>query len=76
MPILPWTKMSISGERSVEPGSAWVAPASIIFLICSAPGRFAGSSTVIAVASPNVPPPPHSHTAASACASSEPSGMP
>ena len=49
MPILPWMKMSMSGERSVEPGSAWVAPASIIFLICSAPGRFAGSSTVISV---------------------------
>ena len=37
MPILPWMKMSISGERCVEPGSACVAPASIIFLICSAP---------------------------------------
>nr|WP_017201317.1 hypothetical protein [Microbacterium barkeri] len=64
-------KMSISGERCVEPGSACVAPASIIFLICSAPTRFSGVSIVISDASPKEPPPPHSQTAASACASSE-----
>ena len=75
-PSLPWTKTLISGVRSVEPGSSWVAPSSIICFMNETASWDSGVSIVSSELSPHDPPAPNVQIEVSACASSLPSGMP